>query len=64
MHMASKRGNPAKRRDADAKIAEDAASAYVKSKGYTDSSMEAVRRAAKANKRRSRVRIGGYESDI
>jgi len=65
--MASKRENPTKRSREDEenqKIGEDAASAYVKAKGYSESSLEAVRRAAKANKRRSRVRIGGYEGEV
>lgn len=57
----AKRRNPV---DPNEKIFEDAANAYVKDKGYSESSLEAVRRASKANKRRSRVRIGGYESEI
>jgi hypothetical protein len=60
----AKRSDPTKVRDENQKIAEDAASAYVKGQNYSESSLEAVRRAARANKRRARVRIGGYESDI
>jgi hypothetical protein len=63
--MAAKRGNPTAREDQEnSKIAADAASAYVKGKGYSESSLEAVRRAAKANKRSSRVRVGGYEGEV
>jgi len=40
------------------------ASQYIKQKGYTDSSLEAVRRSAKANRKRSRVNIGNYPQDI
>jgi hypothetical protein len=62
---AAKRGNPAAREDKEnARIASDAASAYVKDKGYSESSLEAVQRAAKANKRRSRVRVGGHEGEV
>lgn len=60
----SKKSKSDKEAEANRKIAEDAASAYVRGKGYTESSLEAVRRAAKANKRRSRVRVGNYEGDV
>lgn len=43
---------------------QDSASSYISDKGYTDSSMEAVRRAAKANKYRPKVRIGQHEQEI
>lgn len=46
------------------KIAEDAANAYARDKGYSESSLEAVRRAARANRRPARVRIGQHEADI
>jgi len=64
---ASKRGNPAAAREdkENAKIADDAANAYVKDKGYSDSSLEAVRRAAKANKRPApKIRVGGYAGEM
>lgn len=63
---ASKRKNPISAREdrENTKIAEDAANAYVKAKGYSDSSLEAARRAAKANKRTARIRMGGYEGEI
>ncbi len=34
--------------------------AYIADKGYTPSSMEAVRRAAKANRMRPNVKVGNY----
>lgn len=63
----ARRSNPAQRvreRKENQKIGEDAANAYAKAKGYSESSLEAVRRAARANKRRPRIRIGGYEGEI
>jgi len=56
--MASKRGNPLEARE---KMAQDAADKYVAGKGYSSSSMEAVRRAAKANKLKTKVRVGNYQ---
>lgn len=65
--MAAKRGNPAAAKEdrENARIGEKAAQDYVADKGYSESSMEAARRAAKANKRRPpRIRVGGYGAEV
>lgn len=46
------------------RIFQDAASRYVKDKGYSESSMEATRRAAKAGGYKNKVRVGNYGQEI
>lgn len=41
-----------------------AATSYLSGKGFAESSMEAVRRAAKANRLRPRVNIGQHPGEI
>ena len=43
---------------------QDASSAYLNDKGYSESSMEAVRRAAKKNKYSTKVRVGQHAGEI
>jgi hypothetical protein len=57
------RRNPT-RRDPLAGIAQKAADDYVADKGYSESSLEAVRRVGKANRRKMTIRIGNYRADI
>lgn len=70
--MAKKIGNSAMDRHnaraaefaANEKNFQDAASKYIADQGYSESSMEATRRAARANKYRPKVRIGQHEQEI
>lgn len=58
------RRNPLMKRTADdAKIAQSAADKYIAGQNYSESSMEAVRRASAANKYnpRTKVRVGNYQ---
>lgn len=56
----AKRRNPVEEAAENARIAQTAANRYVKDQGYTESSMEAVRRAARANKQGTKVTAGNY----
>ena len=60
----ARRKDPTKAAAEIEKIAQKASQDYVEAKGFSDSSLEAVRRAAKANKRKARIRMGGYSQDI
>lgn len=57
----AKRRNPVEEAAENARIAQTAANKYVAAKGYSESSMEAVRRAARANKQNTKVTVGNYQ---